>query len=150
MLLSFSIEEESQTGEPHPYFATLGGINRARSPKASTFLSNNLFCRRKCLLHLLSVKRQAYSTAAVAESQKTASVSTEAAAVEVPPFFHLSVLPQRDRSLRRWICLLSSSNYPGWECHNDVECGRLGKCIELLTPGLAELTGWQHACQCRS
>ena len=28
------------------------------------------------------------------------------------------------------------SLYPGWECHNDVECGRLGKCTELLTPGI--------------
>ena len=46
--------------------------------------------------------------------------------------------------------LSSSSDGPGWECHNDVECGRMGKCIELLTPGLAELTGWKHACQCRS
>ena len=26
--------------------------------------------------------------------------------------------------------------FPGWECHNDVECGRLGKCTELLTPGI--------------
>ena len=36
-----------------------------------------------------------------------------------------------------------------WECHNDVECGHLGKCLQLLTPGLQELTGWQHACTCR-
>ena len=28
--------------------------------------------------------------------------------------------------------------YPGWECHNDVECGRLGKCTELLTPGIVD------------
>ena len=26
--------------------------------------------------------------------------------------------------------------YPGLECHNDVECGRLEKCTELLTPGI--------------
>lgn len=46
-------------------------------------------------------------------------------------------------------CLQGHCRTEGWECHNDVECGRQGKCLQLLTPGLAELTQWRHACTCR-